>query len=236
MLVVGVKRGVAGCCLCPAEVFFTCGQLEVEFGDAKVDSGKGGNLGSGFDGWKGGGGGEKGEMEVLPVHGRGGEHGTFDSTTEPFGFAVDVGEGGDGFAGVLFALCEAVADSDYGDIHFVVVYAHVVVARECAANPTSVQSEGLCQKDEAFAFVAEVFMQTGRLLAYHGDVVGGSAKTEEFGKNARKGFGVVEDELHVQVFGGVALGNLLAEDFGLLFGQRAVAVLPYGMAYEGGFL
>ena len=64
-----------------------------------VDSGKGGNLGGSFDGWERGGGREKGEMEVLPVHGRGGEHGTFDSATEPFGFAVDVGEGGDGFAG-----------------------------------------------------------------------------------------------------------------------------------------
>ena len=57
--------------------------------------------------------------------------------------AFDFGKGGDGLAGVLFALGQAVANGDDGDVHLVAAYMHVPVPAKRTAHPAGVEPQGL---------------------------------------------------------------------------------------------
>lgn len=175
-------------------------------------------------------------MEVLHVHGRGCQHGALHTLAEPVGLAIHVGEGVDGLAFVLPTLVGAVADGYYCHIHLVWFDFHVPVFAERTAYPASVESKCLGQQDEFFAFVAKMFVQVGQVATHHGDIVHGSAETQEFGEQAGKGFGFVGHQLDMEPFGGIACSDLLVEGFHLGGQQWAVAVLAHAVARKDGFL
>ena len=155
------------------KAFSSRSQLEVKLGDAEVQSGKGSGFGSGLHLVVG----QEGEMEVLAVHGSGGQHGALHPATEPVGSTFDVGKCLDGLAGVLLALVQTVADGDDGDIHLVALHSYIVILGESAAYPAGIQPQGLSQEDKAFTLVAEVLLQQGGLVAHHGNVVRRPAET-----------------------------------------------------------